>query len=107
MLHTDKKAVRDITVHRDGILRAPLPHGIGGCAYADEVCLASLTPIPFDAASHPSVLVFCARTDFRRGSGGGVQRSRGFHGQAPGDLLESVQVFCSYGVKAPYHSACA
>jgi len=34
---TYKKAVRDITVHRDGILRAPLPLGIGGCAYVDEI----------------------------------------------------------------------
>lgn len=34
---TYKRAVREITVHRDGILRAPLPHGIGSCAYVDEI----------------------------------------------------------------------
>ena len=34
---TYKQAVREITVHRDGILRAPLPLGIGECAYEDEI----------------------------------------------------------------------
>jgi len=34
---TYKRAVREITVHRDGILRAPLPRGIGACAYTDEI----------------------------------------------------------------------
>lgn len=29
--------VREITVHRDGILRAPLPRGIGSCAYVDDI----------------------------------------------------------------------
>ena len=34
---TYKRAAREITVHRDGILRAPLPDGIGGCAYTDSM----------------------------------------------------------------------
>merc|ERR1719198_2215135 len=34
---TYKRAAREITVHRDGILRAPLPNGIGNCAYTDEM----------------------------------------------------------------------
>ncbi len=34
---TYKLAVREIKVHRDGILRCPLPHGIGNCAYVDEI----------------------------------------------------------------------
>mmetsp|Transcript_19732 Transcript_19732/g.60804 ORF Transcript_19732/g.60804 Transcript_19732/m.60804 type:complete len:582 (-) Transcript_19732:177-1922(-) len=34
---TYKRAARDITVHRDGILRAPLPGGIGGCVYTDAM----------------------------------------------------------------------
>jgi 3-dehydroquinate synthase len=34
---TYKRAAREITVHRDGILRAPLPNGIGKCAYTDEM----------------------------------------------------------------------
>lgn len=34
---TFKRATREITVHRDGILRAPLPLGIGECAYANEI----------------------------------------------------------------------
>jgi len=34
---TYKTAVREITVHRDGLLRAPLPLGIGECAYDDEI----------------------------------------------------------------------
>jgi len=33
---TYKQATREIIVHRDGILRAPLPQGIGACAFADE-----------------------------------------------------------------------
>ena len=32
---TYKRATRDITIHRDGLLRAPLPRGIGACTYAD------------------------------------------------------------------------
>ena len=32
---TYKRAAREITVHRDGILRAPLPGGIGQCVYTD------------------------------------------------------------------------
>lgn len=34
---TYKRATREITVHRDGLLRAPLPMGIGKCAYVDEI----------------------------------------------------------------------
>ena len=34
---TYKKARDEITVHRDGLLRAPLPAGIGECAYVDEI----------------------------------------------------------------------
>jgi len=34
---TYRRAVREITVHRDGLLRAPLPLGIGACAYADHI----------------------------------------------------------------------
>ncbi|KAJ8598222.1 hypothetical protein CTAYLR_005531 [Chrysophaeum taylorii] len=33
---TYKRATREITVHRDGILRAPLPNGIGACAFVDD-----------------------------------------------------------------------
>ena len=33
---TYKRATRDIIVHRDGLLRAPLPKGIGHCAYEDS-----------------------------------------------------------------------
>ena len=29
--------MREITVHRDGILRAPLPRGIGSCAFVNEM----------------------------------------------------------------------
>lgn len=39
---TYKRAVRDITIHRDGILRAPLPKGIGGCAFTDEMTDAEI-----------------------------------------------------------------
>jgi 3-dehydroquinate synthase len=34
---TYKKARDEITVHRDGLLRAPLPAGIGECVYVDEI----------------------------------------------------------------------
>jgi 3-dehydroquinate synthase len=34
---TYKRARDEIIVHRDGLLRAPLPAGIGGCEYADEM----------------------------------------------------------------------
>lgn len=34
---TYKKARDEIVVHRDGLLRAPLPQGIGSCAYVDEI----------------------------------------------------------------------
>ena len=34
---TYKRAAREITVHRDGILRAPLPGGIGQCVYTDSM----------------------------------------------------------------------
>jgi len=33
---TYKQATREIIVHRDGFLRAPLPAGIGSCQYVDE-----------------------------------------------------------------------
>ena len=33
---TRTRATREITIHRDGLLRAPLPKGIGGCTYADS-----------------------------------------------------------------------
>eukprot|EP00617_Octactis_speculum_P017834 CAMPEP_0185752476 /NCGR_PEP_ID=MMETSP1174-20130828/11271_1 /TAXON_ID=35687 /ORGANISM="Dictyocha speculum, Strain CCMP1381" /LENGTH=599 /DNA_ID=CAMNT_0028429945 /DNA_START=167 /DNA_END=1966 /DNA_ORIENTATION=- len=32
---TFKRAARDIVIHRDGLLRAPLPRGIGSCVYED------------------------------------------------------------------------
>merc|ERR1719454_889091 len=34
---TYKRARDEITVHRDGLLRAPLPSRVGECAYADEI----------------------------------------------------------------------
>merc|ERR1711968_310241 len=34
---TYKKARDEIVVHRDGLLRAPLPHGIGTCTFVDEM----------------------------------------------------------------------
>ena len=34
---TYKKARDEIVVHRDGLLRAPLPAGIGECVYVDEI----------------------------------------------------------------------
>jgi len=34
---TYKRARDEITVHRDGLLRAPLPAPIGGCAYVDDM----------------------------------------------------------------------
>jgi len=34
---TYKKARDEIVVHRDGLLRAPLPAGIGNCVYVDEI----------------------------------------------------------------------
>eukprot|EP00325_Prymnesiales_sp_UTEX-LB-985_P019699 CAMPEP_0174754598 /NCGR_PEP_ID=MMETSP1094-20130205/105819_1 /TAXON_ID=156173 /ORGANISM="Chrysochromulina brevifilum, Strain UTEX LB 985" /LENGTH=599 /DNA_ID=CAMNT_0015960469 /DNA_START=40 /DNA_END=1839 /DNA_ORIENTATION=- len=34
---TYKKARDEIIVHRDGLLRAPLPSGVGECEYADEM----------------------------------------------------------------------
>lgn len=34
---TYKRALKQITVHRDGLLRAPLPQGIGGCTYVDSI----------------------------------------------------------------------
>lgn len=34
---TYKKARDEIVVHRDGLLRAPLPAGIGRCEYVDEI----------------------------------------------------------------------
>jgi len=34
---TYKKARDEIIVHRDGILRAPLPAGIGNCEYVDSM----------------------------------------------------------------------
>ena len=39
---TYKRARDEIIVHRDGLLRAPLPHGIGGCAYADDMSDAEI-----------------------------------------------------------------
>ena len=37
-LRSYKRAVREITVHRDGLLRAPLPSSpIGTCSYADDI----------------------------------------------------------------------
>lgn len=33
---TYKQATKEIIVHRDGILRAPLPNGIGKCAFVDS-----------------------------------------------------------------------
>ena len=34
---TYKRARDEIIVHRDGLLRAPLPAGIGGCSYVDDM----------------------------------------------------------------------
>jgi len=34
---TYKRARDEIVVHRDGLLRAPMPSGIGTCAYVDEM----------------------------------------------------------------------
>jgi 3-dehydroquinate synthetase len=34
---TYKRARDEIVVHRDGLLRAPLPAGIGQCSYVDEI----------------------------------------------------------------------
>jgi len=34
---TYKRARDEIIVHRDGLLRAPLPNGIGNCAYVDDM----------------------------------------------------------------------
>jgi len=34
---TYKRARDEIVVHRDGLLRAPLPSSIGGCEYADDM----------------------------------------------------------------------
>ena len=34
---TYKRARDEIVVHRDGLLRAPLPKGIGNCAYVDDM----------------------------------------------------------------------
>lgn len=34
---TYKRARDEIVVHRDGLLRAPLPAGIGSCVYVDEI----------------------------------------------------------------------
>ena len=34
---TYKKARDEIVVHRDGLLRAPLPRGVGECVYVDEI----------------------------------------------------------------------
>lgn len=42
---TYKRATREIIIHRDGILRAPLPRGIGSCVFVD-----SFTDEEIDAA---------------------------------------------------------
>ena len=34
---TYKRARDEIIIHRDGLLRAPLPAGIGSCVYVDEM----------------------------------------------------------------------
>ena len=34
---TYKKARDEIVVHRDGLLRAPLPCGVGECVYVDDI----------------------------------------------------------------------
>ena len=39
---TYKRARDEIVVHRDGLLRAPLPAGIGACAYVDEISDAEI-----------------------------------------------------------------
>jgi 3-dehydroquinate synthase len=56
---TYKRARDEITVHRDGLLRAPLPAGIGGCAYADEISDAEIDAafarLGAFASEHPAV----------------------------------------------------
>ena len=39
---TYKRARDEIVVHRDGLLRAPLPAGIGNCAYVDDMSDAEI-----------------------------------------------------------------
>jgi len=39
---TYKRARDEIVVHRDGLLRAPLPAGVGNCAYVDDMSDAEI-----------------------------------------------------------------
>jgi len=57
---TYKRARDEITVHRDGLLRAPLPAGIGKCVYVDEMTDREID-LAFERLqtfmeSHPQVL---------------------------------------------------
>ena len=56
---TYRRARDEIIVHRDGLLRAPLPKGIGGCAYADEISDAEIDAafarLDAFAQDHPQV----------------------------------------------------
>mmetsp|Transcript_10588 Transcript_10588/g.29253 ORF Transcript_10588/g.29253 Transcript_10588/m.29253 type:complete len:140 (-) Transcript_10588:695-1114(-) len=57
---TYKRARDEITVHRDGLLRAPLPAGIGACKYVDEITDAEIdaafTRLETFMRSNPQVL---------------------------------------------------
>mmetsp|Transcript_11349 Transcript_11349/g.35005 ORF Transcript_11349/g.35005 Transcript_11349/m.35005 type:complete len:87 (+) Transcript_11349:1649-1909(+) len=58
--HRYKRARDEITVHRDGLLRAPLPAGIGACKYVDEITDAEIdaafTRLETFMRSNPQVL---------------------------------------------------
>ena len=53
-----KQAVREITVHRDGILRAPLPRGIGACSFVDEITDDEVATPPIVFFRYSPVLSF-------------------------------------------------
>ena len=75
---TYKRAAREITVHRDGLLRAPLPAGIGRCTFVDEI-------------SDGEIDTAFARLQVRGGAGAGAR-----HGRTP----PSPPVRCSYSMNA-------
>ena len=57
---TYKRARDEIVVHRDGLLRAPLPKGIGECAYSDEISDdeidAAFSRLETFMAAHPETM---------------------------------------------------
>lgn len=57
---TFRTAVREITVHRDGLLRAPMPAAIGACTYAhaipDEAVDRAFARLEEFIADHPETL---------------------------------------------------